>query len=187
MAPAVKYVVTHQRVSQLEGQKQGINRFSSTGAHDILERTPKNTEQLVKIRFPLWYWLTSIGNVFKTCHDAADTEANGKIKERRRSGKVNTVAHEVYGPGNQLNADDEGNLADGVGQASNANLRMALQALAFQLAWDIVMAHLVPGYMLQRAITTAEGFTTNPLQVRVLLRQQVLQAAWRSSPSLGST
>jgi hypothetical protein len=50
-----------------------------------------------------------------------------------------------------------------VGQASNANLRIALQALAFQLAWDIVMAHLVLGYMLQRAITLAEGFTTNPL------------------------
>jgi hypothetical protein len=49
-----------------------------------------------------------------------------------------------------------------VGQAPNANLRIALQALAFQLAWDIVMAHLVPGYMMQRAITLAAGFTTNP-------------------------
>jgi hypothetical protein len=33
--------------------------------------------------------------VFKTCHDAAETETDGKTKERRRSGKVNTVAHEV--------------------------------------------------------------------------------------------
>jgi hypothetical protein len=96
MAPAVKYVVTHQRVSQLEGQKQGINRFSSTGAHDILERTPKNTEQWVKIRFSLLYWLTSIDNVFKTCHDAADTEANGKIKERRRSGTRSTPSPTKY-------------------------------------------------------------------------------------------
>jgi hypothetical protein len=163
MAPAVKYVVTAIRVSQLEGQKQGVSRFSYTGAHDILERTTTNIEQWVKLRFSLWYWLTSIGNVFKTCHDAADTEADGKIKERRRSGKVNTVAHEVYGPGNQLDVAEDGSVADGMGQASNQNLRMALKALAFQLAWDIVMAHLVPGYMLQRAITLAEGFTTNPL------------------------
>jgi hypothetical protein len=42
-----------------------------------------------------------------------------------------------------------------MGQASNQNLRIALQALAFQLAWDIVMAHLVPGYMMQKAITLA--------------------------------
>jgi hypothetical protein len=81
--------------------------------------------------------------VFKTCHDAANTEAEGKIKERRRSGKINTAAHEVYGPGNQLNVDAEGELGDGMGAASNANLKIALQALAFQLgAWDIVMAHL---------------------------------------------
>ena len=163
MAPAAKYVVTPNRVSQLEGQKQGITRFSSTGAHDILERTTKNIEQWVKLRFALWYWLTSIGNVFKTCHDAADTESNGKIKERRRPGKVNTVAHEVYGPGKQLNVDADGGEGDGMGATSNQNLRIALQALAFQLAWDIVMAHLVPGYMLQRAITLAAGFTTNPL------------------------
>ena len=39
MAPAVRYVVTPNRVSQLEGQKQGITRFGFTGAHDILERT----------------------------------------------------------------------------------------------------------------------------------------------------
>jgi hypothetical protein len=36
-------------------------------------------------------------NVFKTCHDAAGDEAGGRIKERRRSGKANTVAHEVHG------------------------------------------------------------------------------------------
>ena len=101
--------------------------------------------------------------MFKTCHDAANTEAEGKIKERRRSGKINTAAHEVYGPGNQLNVDAEGELGDGMGAASNANLKTALQALAFQLAWDIVMSHLVPGYMMQRAITLAAGFTTNPL------------------------
>jgi hypothetical protein len=118
-------VVTPNRVSQLEGQKQGITRFGFTGAHDILERTTKNIEQWVKLRFALWYWVTSIGNVFKTCHDAADTESNGKIKEGRRSGKVNTVAHEVYGPGNQINVDAESELADGVGQASNANLKIA--------------------------------------------------------------
>ena len=129
MAPAVKYVVPPERVTQLEGQKKGITRFGSTGDHDILERTMKNTEQWVKLRFSLWYWLTSIGNVFKTCHDAADTEANGKIKERRRSGKVNTVAHEVYGPGNQINEAADGSEGDGTGQASNRNLRMALQAL----------------------------------------------------------
>jgi hypothetical protein len=108
-------------------------------------------------------WLCSIGNVFKTCHDAANNEKEGKIKERRRSGKINAVAHEVYGPGNQLNVDSEGGEGDGTGQASNRNLRMALQALAFQLAWDIVMAHLVPGYMMQKAIELAEGFSTNPL------------------------
>jgi hypothetical protein len=187
VAPAAKYVVTPNRASQLEGQKQGIARFSFTGAHDILERTTKNTEQWVKLRFALWYWRTSIGNVFKTCHDAADTKFNGKIKERRRSGKVNTVAHEVYGPGNQLNVADDGSEADGTGLASNRNLRTALQALAFQLAWDVVMAHLVPGYMMQRAITLAAGFTTNPLTVRVLFRQQVLHAAWRPSSPLGST
>ena len=122
-----------------------------------------NTEQWVKLRFSIWYWLTSIGNVFKTCHDAAGNEANGKIKERRRSGKINTVAHEVFGPGNQPNVAANGSEGDGTGQASNRNLKIALQAMAFQLAWDIVMAHLVPGYMMQRAITIAEGFTTNPL------------------------
>jgi hypothetical protein len=115
----------------------------------------------------LWYWLSSIiGNVFKTCHchDAAPNEEGGKIKERRRSGKVNAVAHEVYGPtSNQLNVDADGGEGDGTGQAPNRNLRIALQALAFQLAWDIVMAHLVPGYMMQKAITLAEGFSTNPL------------------------
>ena len=153
MAPAVKYVVTPERLAQLEGQKKGITRFGSTGAHDILERTMNNTEQWVKLRFSIWYWLTSIGNVFKTCHDAAGNEANGKIKERRRSGKINTVAHEVFGPGNQPNVAANGSEGDGTGQASNRNLKIALQAMAFQLAWDIVMAHLVPGYMMQRAIT----------------------------------
>ena len=108
MAPAVKYVVTSERLAQLEGQKKGITRFGSTGAHDILERTMNNTEQWVKLRFSLWYWLTSIGNVFKTCHDAADNEANGKIKERRRSGKINAVAHEVIGPSNQPNVAANG-------------------------------------------------------------------------------
>jgi hypothetical protein len=97
------------------------------------------------------------------CHDAAQTEKDGKIKERRRSGKINAVAHEVYGPNNQLNVDADGELGDGLGAATNANLKIALQALAFQLAWDIVMAHLVPGYMMQKAITLAEGFSTNPL------------------------
>ena len=72
--------------------------------------------------------------------------------------KVNTVAHEVYGPGNQLNVDADGGIGDGLSSASNANLRIALQALAFQLAWDIVMAHLVPGYMMQKASTLAAGF-----------------------------
>ena len=69
----------------------------------------------------------------------------------------------MYGPSNQLNVDADGGEGDGMGAASNQNLRIALQALSFQLAWDIVMAHLVPGYMLQRAITLAAGFTTNPL------------------------
>jgi hypothetical protein len=86
-----------------------------------------------------------------------------KIKERRRSGKVTTIAHELYGPSNRLNVAAGGGIADGLGAASNANLRIALQALAFQLAWDVVMAHLVPGYMIQKAITLAEGFSTNPL------------------------
>jgi hypothetical protein len=110
----------------------------------------------VRLRFALWYWLCTIGNAFKTCHDAAENEEDGKIKERRRSGKVNTVAHEVYGPINQPNAGAEGGEGDGTGQASNRNLKMALQALPFQLAWDVVMAHLVPGYMMQKAITLAE-------------------------------
>jgi hypothetical protein len=101
--------------------------------------------------------------VFKTCYDAAGNEAGGKIKERRRSGKVNTVAHEVYGPNNQLNVAADGSVGDGLGATSNANRRIALQALAFQLGWDIVMAHLVPGYMLNKAIMIAEGFSTNPL------------------------
>jgi hypothetical protein len=163
MAPAVKYVLTPDRVAQLEGQKQGITRFSFTGAHNILERIPTNIGQWCRLRFALWHWLSPIGNVFKTCHDAAPNEEGGKIKERRRSGKVNAVAHEVYGPSNQLNADADGGEGDGTGQASNRNLRIALQALAFQLAWDVVMAHLVPGHMMQKAITLAEGFSTNPL------------------------
>jgi hypothetical protein len=68
--------------------------------------------------------------------DAAENEEDSKIKERRRSGKINAVAHEVYGPGNQPNVDVDGGIADGSGQASNRNLKTALQALAFQLAWD---------------------------------------------------
>jgi hypothetical protein len=124
MAPAAKYVVTPNRVSQLEGQKQGTIRFSFTGAHDILERTTKNIGQWIKLRFALWHWLSSISNVFKTCHDAADTEADGKIKEHRRSGKINAVAHEVYGPGNQLNADAEGGNPSNSGPARD-DTRMA--------------------------------------------------------------
>jgi hypothetical protein len=64
--------------------------------------------------------LCAIGNVFKTCHDAAENEEGGKIKERRRSGKVNTVAHEVYGPNNQLNVAANGIIGDGLGATSNA-------------------------------------------------------------------
>jgi hypothetical protein len=40
MAPAVIYVVTPKRASQLEGQKQGITRFGFTGAHDIEGGSP---------------------------------------------------------------------------------------------------------------------------------------------------
>jgi hypothetical protein len=65
----------------------------------------------------LWYWLCTIGNVFKTCHDAAGDKKGGKIKERRRSGKINAVAHAVYGPSNQLNVDADGGEGDGTGQA----------------------------------------------------------------------
>jgi hypothetical protein len=86
-------------VAQLERQKQGITRFAFTGVHDILERTAKNIEDWCKLRLSLWHWLCVIGNVFKTCHlchDAAENEAGGKTKERRRSGKINTVAHEVW-------------------------------------------------------------------------------------------
>jgi hypothetical protein len=83
------------------------------------------------------------GSAYKTCHDAAPNKAGGKIKECRRSGKVNTAAHEVYGPGNQLNVGADGGVAGGLGAASNGNRRTGLQALAFQLGWDIVVAHLV--------------------------------------------
>jgi hypothetical protein len=161
VAPAAKYVVTPNRISQLEGQKQGITRFSSTGAHDILERTTKNIEQWIKLRFALWHSLTSIGNVFKTCHDAADPESNGKIKERRRPGKANTHRRprSIWSRKSTQRGSSPAMAAlpilYGMGQASNQNLRIALQALAFQLAWDIVMAHLVPGYMMQKAITLA--------------------------------
>jgi hypothetical protein len=71
----------------------------------------------------------AIGNAYKTCHDAAPNKAGGKIKEHRRSGKVNTAAHEVYGPGNQLNIDADGSVADGLGASSNGNRRIALQEL----------------------------------------------------------
>jgi hypothetical protein len=94
---------------------------------------------------------------------AAPNEAGGKIKERRRSGKVNTVAHEVYGPSNQINNAADGSLGGGQGVLSQNARQAALQALAFQLGWDIVMAHLVPGYMQNKAIVLAAGFFTSPL------------------------
>ena len=115
------------------------------------------------MRLSLCWFLAVIGNVFKTCHDAADDEAGGKTKERRRSGKVNTLAHEVYGPSNQINNAADGSLGDGQGVLSQHARQAALQALAFQLGWDIVMAHLVPGYMQNKAIVLAAGFCTNPL------------------------
>jgi hypothetical protein len=149
-------------VAQLERQKQGITRFASTGVHDILERTLTNIEHWCKIRLSLWHWLCAIGNVFKPCHDAAPNEVGGKIKERRRPGKANAVAHEVYGPSNQqVNAAADGSEGDALGASSNRNRRIALQALVFQLRWDIVMAHLVPGYMPNKAIVLAAGFSTN--------------------------
>jgi hypothetical protein len=88
---------------------------------------------------------------------------------------------------NQVNVAAGGSEGDGTGLASNRDLKIALQALAFQLAWDIVMTHLVPGYMMQKAITLAEGFSTNPLAFMhfFFLRQQVLHAAWRPSSSPG--
>jgi hypothetical protein len=96
-------------VAQLEGQKQGIIRFACTGVHDILERNSINIENWCKVRMSIWYWLCAIGNVYKTCHDgAAPNEAGGEIKERRRPGKVNTVAHEVHGPSNQVNVAADG-------------------------------------------------------------------------------
>jgi hypothetical protein len=102
--------------------------------------------------------------VFKTCHDAAEEKDR---RQDQRAPKIGQGQHRrprsIYGPGNQLNVSADGGIGDGLGAASNANLRIALQALAFQLAWDIVMAHLVPGYMIQKAITLAEGFSTNPL------------------------
>jgi hypothetical protein len=107
--------------------------------------------------------LTAIGSVIKTCHDAADDEAGGKTKERRRSGKVNTLAHEVYGPSNQINNAADGPLGDGQGVLSRCSRQATLQALVFQLGWDIVMAHLIPGYMQNKAIVLAAGFCTNPL------------------------
>jgi hypothetical protein len=131
MAPCVVYSPTPNRAAQLERQKQGITRFAFTGVHDILERTAKNIEDWYKLRLPTGYWFCAIGNVFKTCHDAAENEEGGKIKERRRSGKVNTVAHEVYGPSNQLNVSADGGVGGGMGAASNANRRIALHALDF--------------------------------------------------------
>jgi hypothetical protein len=83
------------------------------------------------------YFLAITGNAFKTCHDAADDKAGGKIKERRRSGVVNMLAHEVHGPINQVNRGADGALGDGADQLSNRAHREALQALAFQLGWDI--------------------------------------------------
>jgi hypothetical protein len=80
--------------------------------------------------------------ITSTCHDAADDEAGGKIKERRRSGKVNMLANEVYGPSNQINNAADGSLGDGQGALSQRSRQADLQALAFQLGWDIVMAHL---------------------------------------------
>jgi hypothetical protein len=142
MAPCFVYSPTPDRAAQLERQKQGITRFASTGVHDIVERTLTNIERWCKIRLSLWHWLCAIGSVFKTCHDAAPNEAGGKIKERRRSGKVNAVAHEVCGPSNQVNVAAGGSEGDATGLSSNRNRRVASKALAFQLGWDIVMAHL---------------------------------------------
>jgi hypothetical protein len=142
-------------VAQLERQKQGIGRFASTGVHDILERLPINIENWCKIRPSMWYFLCAIGSAFKTCHDAAGDEAGGKTKERRRSGKVNTVAHEVYGPNNQINNAADGSLGDGQGvlsQISALSSSSFTGPAAFQLGWDIVMAHLVPGYMQNKTI-----------------------------------
>ena len=104
----------------------------------------------------------------------------------------------MHGPGNQLNVGAEGGEGDGMmacmGQASNQNLRIAFRALAFQLAWDIVMAHLVPGYMMQKAITLAEGLSTNPLVFIYFLLTlyvhfvlfAILAALLRRDPSIGS-
>jgi hypothetical protein len=163
MVPAVVYTLTPERAAQLEGQKQGITRFAFTGVQDILERHPINSKNWCRLRMSMWYWLCAIGSAYKTRHDAAPNKAGGKIKERRRSGKVNTVAHEMYGPGNQLNAGADGGVAGGLGAASNGNRRTALQALAFQLGLDIVVGHLVPGYMQNKAIVLTAGFCTNPL------------------------
>jgi hypothetical protein len=131
------------------------------------------------------YWLCAIGNVFKTCPDAAENEAGGKNKERRRPGTANKVANEVHGPNNQVNADTGGSKADGTGASSNRNRRIALQAVAFQLGWDIVMAHLVPGYMLKKTIVLAAGFRTNPLIfVYFCDNKYVLQSGRRPSSSM---
>jgi hypothetical protein len=122
---------------QLERQKQGIHWFAFTGAHGILERTTKSIEDWCKLRPSMCYFLALIGNVFKTCHDAADDEASGKTKERRRSGMVNKLAHEVYGPNNQVNRDAGGALAlgDGAGLLSNRARREALQVLWPSNCW----------------------------------------------------
>jgi hypothetical protein len=74
------------------------------------------------------HWLAMYSKPATTRH-AADDEAGGKIKERRRSGVVNMLAHEVYGPSNQVNRDADGTLGDGAGQLSNRARREALQAL----------------------------------------------------------
>jgi hypothetical protein len=106
------------------------------------------------MRLSLCWFLAVIGNVFKTCHDAADDEAGGKTKERRRSDTVNKLAHEVYGPSNQMNATADDPVGGGAGPVFNRSRRIALQALAFQLGWDIAMAHLIPGYMIFRDACT---------------------------------
>jgi hypothetical protein len=132
-------------VAQLERQKQGIHRFASTGVHDILERLPINIENWCKIGLSIWYFLCAIGNALKTCHDARGGRRSGRqarpksAEDRARSQGQHrrrvAVAHEVYGPNNQVNVDADGAVGDGTGALSNRNRRIALQALAFQLGW----------------------------------------------------
>jgi hypothetical protein len=50
-------------------------------------------------------------------------------------------------PPNQLNVTAGGSVADGSGVLSIRSRRLSLQAQAFQLGWDVVMSHLIMGFM----------------------------------------